>query len=211
MDVTQTAVNHHTEILDAFFDRLQRIFAAMDREYRLATEHYEFQCNGCEDNCCRSRFYHHTHLEYQYLLTGIGKLAPQKQREIQSRAREICRKTVDAQRAGMPVQLWCPLNFSGKCALYSYRPMICRLHGIPYQLQKPRQPIIYGPGCGAFNDRCADKSYCIFDRTPFYFKMAKLESEFKQATGLTGRIKMTIAEISANTGPRSGKRSDMQS
>jgi hypothetical protein len=46
-----------------------------------------------------------------------------------------------------------------------------------------------------FDLQCSDKRYLKFDRTPFYFDMAKLENELKQAVGLSGRIKMTIAEM----------------
>jgi hypothetical protein len=73
--------------------------------------------------------------------------------------------------------------------------MICRLHGIPHELQKPGQKVIHGPGCSTFDERCAHKRYFKFDRTPFYVAMAKLENEFKQAMGLDGRIRMTIAEM----------------
>ena len=45
------------------------------------------------------------------------------------------------------------------------------------------------------DDRCANKPYYKYDRTPFYLEMAKLENEFKQAAGLDSRIKMTIAEM----------------
>jgi hypothetical protein len=76
--------------------------------------------------------------------------------------------------------------------------MICRLHGIPHELRKPGQNAIRGPGCGMFAAQCSDQRYRKFDRTPFYFRMAKLESELKQAVGLSGKIKMTIAEIIAS-------------
>jgi hypothetical protein len=83
--------------------------------------------------------------------------------------------------------------------------MICRLHGIPYELRKPGQPTVHGPGCGDFDKQCPDPSYIQFDRTPFYFEMARLENEFKQAAGLTGRIKMTIAEMVMEFGIRNAE------
>lgn len=181
----------------AFLDRSQCLFAAMDRKYMGATEHYGFQCIGCIDNCCRTRFYHHTYLEYLYVCAGVEKLDPQRKREIKKRALEVCRNTAEAEGKGMPVRFWCPLNFDGQCVLYPFRPMICRLHGIPHELQRPGQNVLRGPGCGKFDDLCAHKRYFKFDRTPFYFEMAKLENEFKKAAGLTGRIKMTVAEMIA--------------
>ncbi len=195
MALTRHPVNLDDGNLTVFLDRLGRTFATMDREYAGATGHYGFHCDGCADNCCRSRFYHHTYLEYLYLHAGFKKLDPQSQHEIQSRASEICRKTAKADEKGLDVRLWCPLNEDGLCTLYSYRPMICRLHGIPYELQKPRQNVIHGPGCGTFYNRCSNINCYKFDRTPFYFKMAKLEGEFKKAAGITDKIKMTIAEM----------------
>ena len=197
-DLIQNQVNLQPDIIDAYFGRLLRIFDDMEWNYRLAARFYGFECHGCADNCCQTRFYHHTYIEYRYIRSGIETLDPQKQNEVQLRAQEVYQKSLEAQRAGMSERLWCPLNFEGKCILYNYRPMICRLHGIPYQLQKPGQRILYGPGCGAFDDRCREKAYFKFDRTPFYFRMAQLENDFKRAVGLAGRIKMTIAEMIAD-------------
>ena len=90
MVLTTNPINFHFEGLAAYFDRLQQIFAAMDREYTNATKHYGFQCDGCIDNCCRTLFYHHTYLEYLYILAGFEKLDRQRQREIQSRAAVVC-------------------------------------------------------------------------------------------------------------------------
>jgi Fe-S-cluster containining protein len=188
-------VNLDDPILTVFFDRLQCIFAAMDRQYAEVAKHYGFHCTGCEDNCCRTRFNHHTYLEYLYIHAGLNQLSLQRQREMQSSAVVICRENAKADEKALPVRLMCPLNSDGLCVLYTYRPMICRLHGISHELRKPGQNAIRGPGCGMFDLRCSDKSYRKFDRTPFYFEMAKLENELKQAVGLSGRIKMTIAEM----------------
>lgn len=193
--MTHLPGNIDDPILADFFDRLHSIFTAMDRCYTEAAEHYGFHCRGCEDNCCRTRFYHHTYLEYLYIHAGLNKLTHQKKQEVQSRAALICRQAEKADERTTPVRLMCPLNSDGLCTLYIYRPMICRLHGIPHELRKPGQNVTRGPGCGMFAVQCSSKSYREFDRTPFYFEMAKLESELKQSAGLSGRIKMTIAEM----------------
>jgi Fe-S-cluster containining protein len=175
--------------------RLQDIFDAMDREYARAAVQYQFQCDGCQDNCCLTRFYHHTYLEYFYLRGVFEKLELRQKNAIIARAEAVCRKTAQADKKALPVRLMCPLNDDGRCRLYPFRPMICRMHGIPHELQKPGQKIIHGPGCHTFEERCAGKDYVKFDRTPFYVAMAKLENEFKQAAGLKGKIKMTVAEM----------------
>jgi hypothetical protein len=78
--------------------------------------------------------------------------------------------------------------------------MICRMHGIPHELQKPGQHVIKGPGCHTFDERCADNGYFKFDRTPFYVALAKLENEFKQVVGVEDKIKMTVAEMIKSIG-----------
>ena len=190
-----TPANLKRPIVVAFIGRLQEIFAKMDENYGTAAAYYGFQCRGCEDNCCLTRFYHHTFLEYLFIREGFKTLDQAEKDAIQATADEVCRQTARADSKGLPVRLMCPLNNDGMCQLYKFRPMICRLHGIPHELQKPGQRLISGPGCGAFYHQCSDKSYYKFDRTQFYFDMAKLENDFKRAAGLTGRIKLTIAEI----------------
>ena len=188
-------INFGDSRLSSFMAQLQKILGAMDQEYNRATEHYQFRCDGCADNCCLTRFFHHTYLEYYYLRRGFEKLDSRKRGEVLSKAEKVCRDTARAVKKKMPVRLMCPLNYASLCILYPFRPMICRLHGIPHELQKPGQKVIHGPGCSTFDERCADKRYFKFDRTPFYVAMAKLENEFKQTMGLDGRIRMTIAEM----------------
>lgn len=182
-------------VVTPFLDRLQVIYAAMDRKYKKAAAHYNFNCTDCKDICCQTRFYHHTHIEYHFILEGFKTLDPGKKREIKSRALKVCRKSAELNQKGNPVRCMCPLNFDRLCVLYPFRPMICRLHGIPHELQKSAGNRIYAPGCGTFDNTCSEKSYFKFDRTPFYLEMADVENEFKQTAGITGRIKLTIAEM----------------
>ncbi|MGD8303564.1 MAG: hypothetical protein PVI55_14210, partial [Desulfobacterales bacterium] len=93
------------------------------------------------------------------------------------------------------IRLMCPLNVDTRCILYPYRPMICRLHGIPHELKKPGKQGILGPGCDTFDKRCGHKPYIPFDRTPVYRDMAKLEQEIRQATRVQDKIKMTVSEM----------------
>jgi Fe-S-cluster containining protein len=188
-------VKLHDETLRIYFDRLRLIFDDMDREYSKAAAHYGFRCNGCDDNCCLTRFHHHTYLEYLFIREGFDKLEPPGRHLIQAKAQAVYRQTLQADKKGTAVRLMCPLNDAGLCRLYHYRPMICRLHGIPHELKKPGRPVVYGPGCSTFDEQCSGRPYYKFDRTPFYFEMAGLENEFMQAAGLTGRIKMTIAQM----------------
>ena len=181
--------------IDGFLKRLRAIYASMDLKYSEAAAYYEFNCTGCEDNCCLTRFYHHTVLEYLYILEGFHNLNAEKQTEIKAKALEVKRKSVEADRKGKLLRRMCPLNSDDKCILYLHRPMICRLHGIPHELHKPGKDIVYGPGCEAFSKYYSEKNYYRFDRTPFYMEMASLEKELKQAAGITTKVKMTIADM----------------
>ncbi|RZB29613.1 MAG: hypothetical protein SRB1_01893 [Desulfobacteraceae bacterium Eth-SRB1] len=178
-----------------FLDRLKVIYAAMDKKYHEAADYYGFYCEGCKDNCCRTLFYHYTLLEYFYILEGYGTLEYDRQVEIKNRALEVCGKTDEAEKKGMKVRLMCPLNFDDMCVLYVYRPMICRLHGIPHELQRAGQNVVHSPGCDAFTEQNKKKSYFKFDRTPFYIKMAELENELKMAANITQKLKMTVAQM----------------
>jgi hypothetical protein len=63
-------------------------------------------------------------------------------------------------------------------------------------LHPPGRPVIIGAGCREF-ERCRGtaRSGERFDRTPFYARLAALESEFRESEGLRRRIKLTIAEM----------------
>ena len=179
----------------ALVDRLKQIYSAIDDAYHRAAEVYGFSCDGCRDNCCRTRFYHHTIIEYIYLIEGLDTLTPEKQNEVKLRALTVVDETAKAERHGAALRRMCPLNFDELCLLYPNRPMICRLHGVPHELKRPGQNPVYGPGCETFDRHCGGKGYFKFDRTPFYRQVAMLEQEARQTLGFTGKIRMTVAEM----------------
>jgi len=146
-----------------------------------------------------SSYTFHTLLEYLFIMKGYSALEYEMQNQVAERALEVCAKTVEYDKTGKTVRLLCPLNFGGLCILYEYRPMICRLHGISHQLQRPGQGIVYSPGCEAFTKQCEGKEYIKFDRTPFYVEMAKLESQLRKAVGFAQKFKMTVAQMLIKT------------
>jgi len=167
----------------------------MDQKYQEAADHYGFNCTGCENNCCLTRFYHYTLLEYLYIYEGFKTLDKKQQNKLTRDAAEICRKTGLADETGQPVRLMCPLNGGGLCILYAFRPMICRLFGIPHELQQPGMEVMFHSGCEAFSERCMGKGYFTFDRTPFFIEMANLELALKQTVGIRQKIKLTVAQM----------------
>ncbi|MCP3944143.1 MAG: hypothetical protein GY710_22065 [Desulfobacteraceae bacterium] len=174
------------------FHQLSEIYMTMDREWEMTASQYGFRCKGCEDNCCKSLFFHHTFIEKAFLLHGFKQLPPNTQEEALSRAGTYYNKTFTGKTA-RSLKLICPLNQDGQCLAYDYRPMICRLHGLPHELHRPGAATFKGPGChaGLFDKH----KYIPFDRTPFYKKMAQVERLFRQQIRKTEKIKETVAQM----------------
>ncbi len=178
-----------------FFDELVRIYEEMDRQYRAAAAQYGFVCSGCTDNCCLTRFYHHTHIESLFLIRAFCRLDSNARIDILQRAEAVEKQALKADSDAQPLRVMCPLNANDRCRLYEYRPMICRLHGIPHEFRPPGQKTVYGPGCAEFFRQCDAQSYVRFDRTPFYARLADLEQRFKQTAGRHEKFKKTVAGI----------------
>jgi Fe-S-cluster containining protein len=145
-----------------------------------------------------TRFYHHTYIEYLYLYHAFERLDDELRHHIRQKACEVRTQTMATKECKNPQRLMCPLNFEERCRLYAWRPMICRLHGIAYELNFPSRGLMRGAGCHEFEKTVDQTPYKPFDRTPFYNKMASLEHDFKQALGLNRKIKKTIAEMLAD-------------
>ncbi len=178
-----------------YFDDLKSLYARMDQMYDESADAYGFHCSGCSDNCCLTRFFHHTLIEFLYLRKGFADLDELVREEVRHQALEVNEKVLFAEDAGQTPRVMCPLNREGLCLLYQYRPMICRLHGIPHEFVHPVKSKIIGPGCHEFEAQCNQKQYMPFDRTPFYRQMAMLESQLKKETGVAEKIKKTVAQM----------------
>jgi len=179
----------------AFLNDLESLYTAMDSAYASVAAKYGFQCFGCEDNCCYTRFFHHTHIEYLYLMKGFTGLDSVKQDEVRKKAADVNKNVRDAEERGETPRVMCPLNVDGQCILYACRPMICRLHGIPHAFIHPSGNKMMGPGCGEFERLCGNMKYISFNRTPYYQKMVDLERRFREKTGETSKFKYTVAQM----------------
>lgn len=178
-----------------FMDRLRTLFADMDREYDRVANQYGFHCQGCEENCCRTRFHHHTIVEFLYLWEGVRQLPAPERQSVHRQAEAVIRQTAEAEARGTPVRIMCPANASGWCRIYPHRPMICRLHGLAHEFRRPDGGAVQGPGCDLFDKTAKDAAYIPFDRTPFYKEMAHLEKALREAVGTAARVRMTVAEM----------------
>ncbi len=171
------------------------LFEQMDRAYDVVAQASGFVCNGCTDNCCMTRFYHHTLLEVLYLKEGLASLPQEALAKVTAQAESVVAQAAELERGDQPVRIMCPLNEADRCILYAHRPMICRLHGLAHLLRRPDGQIQTGPGCDDFYSQCGLSSEGLLDRTPLYVAMAQLERQLKAALGVEQKIKMTIAEI----------------
>ncbi len=180
-----------------FFQRLKSLYQKMDQAWQNIALQYNFQCNGCKENCCETQFYHHTYIEKEYLHYGLAKFFPKKIKTIQKRAKLVMKQWQEIPPQGESLRIMCPLNETGKCILYPYRPMICRLHGIPHEMRRPGGHALRSPGCNAGTPIFDKIGYIPFDRTPFYKKMATIEMDYRKTAKKTDKIKQTIAEILA--------------
>jgi hypothetical protein len=177
--------------------KISRLYSVIDAAYTAAARHYGFDCRGCADSCCAERFYHYTISEHIFLATGVISLDPEDKKWIFGRADEVTEHQHLHDAPGHAERAMCPLNREGLCLLYAYRPMICRLQGIPHYLKKAGQPQQRGPGCHVFDENIGrEKSADFgFDHTPFYSEMAALEIEIRNRLQYRGRSRKTVAEM----------------
>jgi hypothetical protein len=176
-------------------DRLFALFEEMDAAYADVAQGYGFRCTGCPDNCCRSRFYHHTLLEYLFLYQGFCQVTAPQRQEIRRRAEAMAKKQAETEFGGDAIGVLCPLNEDEKCVLYLHRPMICRLHGLPHCLDRPGGGVLQGPGCDEFHRLFGESVAHRLDRTVLYQKMARLESEVRSLSACREKFKMTVAQM----------------
>jgi len=178
-------------------EKLKTIYDSMDRAYRQAAVFYGFDCQGCRDNCCTTYFFHYTIAEYLYLLQGFRAFEESIKEGIWERAMNMC----DPSKRD---NYLCPLNLRGRCLLYPYRTMICRLHGLPFEVQRPDGQRDEGPGCPRFeNERTrTGLPYRRIERTPFYADLVNLEREIRAEVPHFRRFKKTIAEMIRDGGKK---------
>ncbi len=170
---------------EPFLDKLANLYREMELAYIKSASIYDFKCRGCDDNCCKTYFCHHTLIEYLYIIKGY--------KNIQSGLKNKIKEKI-------PNKEICPLNFKGLCVLYEFRPMICRLHGIPHIFIRPDGIKVRGEGCEEFYKSIKKKNIKlnrenVLDRTPFYKEMAALEKAVRKYSKIDLKIKMTIAEM----------------
>lgn len=175
-------------------DRLRAIYASMNEAYDRVAGHYGFDCRGCRENCCTQRFHHHTIGEYFYLFDGMTRAGAGRALAIMDKAREVTASYLEELKTGEVMPLMCPVNFDGLCSLYEYRPMICRLHGLPHEFRRPDGMAAGGGGCRRFQELNPWVTERV-DRTGPYTELALLERLLRERLGFSGRYRKTTAQM----------------
>jgi Fe-S-cluster containining protein len=182
--------------MQEFFEMMKALYDRMQEDYNSVAGHYGFNCEGCTDNCCSQRFHHRTYAEYHYLFKGLEEMSvsdPERVDTVFMRTRVH----IDAYNRelvlGELLPLVCPLLFNNKCSLYEYRPMMCRMHGLPHRFTKPDGEEALGDGCHWFEaNHQAERRV---DRTAHYNELAKIEMDLRVKQGLMKRFKKTTAQM----------------
>ncbi|MCS7026508.1 MAG: YkgJ family cysteine cluster protein [Bryobacteraceae bacterium] len=102
---------------------------------------------GCSD-CCHQLF-QITEIEAAWISQGVKSLPEEKRSQLQARASSYLQERAKLVAVNGEPEAWgalpppgtrlaCPALEEGKCAIYEYRPLICRKFGIPlYNPDKP--------------------------------------------------------------------------
>jgi Fe-S-cluster containining protein len=104
----------------AIKDRLRELFAKVDAFFARTGEAFPapsgITCHaGCND-CCQQRL-SVTAIEAEVIEEGLAGLAPTVRQALSARARSP--------------EPQCPALLDGRCAIYAFRPVLCRTHGLP--------------------------------------------------------------------------------
>jgi len=181
-----------------FLDELYSVYRAIDKVYAEIASRYDFSCKGCEDNCCNTVFYHYTLIEYFGVLEGFDKLTDAQKTEALRRAKDYVAELNKFRAKEAEMKRMCPLNFDGLCSIYEYRPLICRIHGVPGLLRHPIKGTKYFSGCRRFESLFKDQQVQRLDRTEFFTKIATLETRLRTEMDYMLKFQKTIAEMILN-------------
>jgi len=175
--------------------RIRELYRKIDSAYAAAAEKIGLTCEGCNGViCCSVDLTLHTFIEISYVRFGFKMLEPSLQSEILTRSRWIVDAKREAPHGDRYRTAVCALNFAGACILYEYRPMICRLAGIPHVFTRPDGSEAQSGGCNKFEETFSGQNpEAKIDRSVFYREMAAMEIEAVRARGRRTE-KLTVSE-----------------
>ncbi|RMG01270.1 MAG: hypothetical protein D6726_09835 [Nitrospirae bacterium] len=179
----------------AYTDRLIEVYKKLDDEYRLVADEYEgFSCEGCESICCDQVFIHLTLIEHFHLLEGFRKLPAKRREEILERAEEYNRGFSATSSPEENFRMLCPLCEYSRCTLHPYRPLLCRVYGLPGKLVKPSGEELLFDGCARFKKKFSRVELRL-NRTEFFASVAEIEKDLRKALAYFQRYRKTVAQM----------------
>ncbi len=187
-----------------FAEKTAGLYHDMEVTYNRTAKDLDFSCSECTDNCCDSFFLHHTFTEWAYLWRGLEKLDDSQLKTITKKASDyVIASEASLAKRERPI-IMCPLNSEGLCALYKYRMMICRLHGVPTTFTRPDGQQLHFPGCFRCQKHISNTNALPpLDRTEFFQRLANLEIELLGNKKRTApRVKLTIAQMIVKGPPK---------
>ncbi|GAB1410003.1 hypothetical protein MASR1M90_11570 [Desulfovibrionales bacterium] len=186
------------------FRKLAHLYTEMHDLYQRHAGALGLTCDGCTQNCCTSYFQHHTYIEWAYLVHGLATLPEETRTLYMHKAHDYVRQTTEDLASGQRPARMCPLNNEGRCGLYQYRLMICRLHGVPNRLRYPNGRVADFPGCYRTQKLCAGQpDISVLDRTSLYTRLMELEIQFVGPSRIRNlpRVDLTLAEMIVQGAP----------
>jgi len=178
---------------------IEELYRRIDSSYGQAAEQVGFSCQRCDgEKCCTVDLTLHTCVETAYLRHGVELLVPHRRREVIQRSAVVL-AAKEADPVGPAYRnAPCVLNVDGLCSIYDYRPMICRLAGIPHVFRRPDGSTLEAGGCPRYEAEILPAfPHLRIDRTPFYRDMAEIEIQAVRSAGRRAPS-LTIAEIIGN-------------
>ncbi len=167
----------------AIMIRLQELYERMDESYRDAAQQAGFSCDNCDgEACCTVNLRIHTFAEKLSLKRGLASLEAPLREEIQRRCRKMLKAKEEDPLGAAYRNAVCALNFHGRCVLYQYRPMICRLAGIPHLIARPDGKTVERGGCVRYEKEFQPSNPDLrVNRSDLYRDMAILELDVVRA------------------------------
>jgi len=181
-------------ILD-ILDSLEKLYEDVEDEFSKIGKNYDFNCSGCVTNCCTTLFYHYTFVEEYMLQFGLSKIKSDIQSSIIENSKRYIFKKDNFSGKGK-FKMMCPANKDGLCMIYRYRPMICRIHGVPSKLTFPNGRVDFYKGCEVMASKFFEFPFFL-DRTRFFQNLSLIEQKFRKEFGkpLGYKFKKTIAQM----------------
>jgi hypothetical protein len=167
----------------AMIIRLQDLYQRMDESYREAARQTGFSCDNCDgEACCTVDLRIYTFAEKLFLQHGLASLEAPLREEIRRRCREMLKAKEEDPLGAAYRNSVCALNFRGRCVLYQYRPMICRLAGIPHFITRPDGKTLERGGCIRYEKEFQPSNPDVrVNRSDLYRDMAILELDVVRA------------------------------